>query len=161
MSVERTNKIYVWIVMGFLLVLPLFYLDFSPKDNIELRKGISVVRYMSAPRQLKRSAFGSTFPEGSPAQFVEWMFSPMGSAIWPPVEGGGEFSLEEEKMIRKTGIPFLPSGVSLVSDGPDMDRGQQVVVRGDDERWMLVVEGYLDPQDDPVLIKEWQFSPAG
>ena len=158
MSVERTNKIYVWIGLGFLLTLPLFYLDFSPKDNIELRKAIAVVRYMSAPRQLKRSAFQATYPEGSPKQFVEWMFSPMGSAIWPPVEGGGEFSPEEEKMIRKTGIHFLPSNVSLVFDEPDENRGQQLVVRGDDERKLLVVEGYLDPQDSPVLVKEWRFS---
>ena len=38
-----------------------------------------------------------------------------------------------------------------------MDRGQQVVVRGDDERQMMVVEGYLDPQETPVLAKEWRF----
>jgi len=73
-SVERTNKIYVWIGLGFLLTLPLFYLDFSPKDNIELRKAIAVVRYMSAPRQLKRSAFQATYPEGSPKQFVNGCF---------------------------------------------------------------------------------------
>ena len=160
MNVERTNKVFVWIAFGILLVLPLLYLDFSPKDNVELRKGIAVIRYMSAPRQLKQSAFRSTYSEGRPTQFVMWIFSPMGSAIWPPVEGGGEFSREEEKMIRKTGIPFLPSGVSLVSNEPDLDRGQQVVVRGDDDRHRLIVEGYVNPQDAPVLVKEWQF-PSG
>ena len=119
-----------------------------------MNKAIRVVRHMSAERQLQRSAFRFTYPEGRPEQFVEWMFSPIGSAIWPPVEGGGEFSKEEEKMIQKTGIPFLPSGVSLVSDKPDMDRGQQVVVRGYDERQMMVVVGYLDPQDALVLVME-------
>ena len=157
MSVERTNKMYVWIALGFLLVLPLLYIDFSPKDSIELRKGIAVVRYLSAPRQLNRSAFRSAYPEGRPKQFVKWMFSPVGSSVWPPVEGGGEFSLEEEKMIRKAGMPFLPPGVFLVSDKPDMGKGQQVVVRGDDEHKILVVEGYLNPQDAPVLVKEWGF----
>ena len=57
-------------------------------------------------------------------------------------------------MIQKTGIPFLPSGVSLVSDKPDMDRGQQVVVRGYDERQMMAVVGYLDPQDALILVME-------
>lgn len=161
MSVERTNKMYVWIGIGFLLILPLLYFDVSPKDHVELRKGIAVIRYLSAPRQLKRTAFQFTFPDERPKQFVEWMFSPMGSATWPPVEGGLEFSLEEEKMIRQTGIPFLPSGVSLVSDEPDMERGWQVVVRGDDKRQMLVVEGYVDPQDSPVLVKEWRFFLGG
>ena len=157
MSVERTDKISVWTLIGFIFVLPLLNIDCAPKENIELRKGIAVVRYMSAPRQLQRSAFWYAYPGGSPEQFVEWMFSPIGSAIWPPVEGGGEFSPEEEKMIQKTGVPFLPAGVFLVSGKPDIDRGQQVVVRGDDERQMMVVEGYLDPQDAPVLVKEWPF----
>ena len=158
MSVERTNKMFVWVGLGFLLVLPLLYIDFSSRDNIELRKGIAVIRYLSASRQLNRTAFRSMYPEARPKQFVKWMFSPIGLSIWPPVEGGGEFSLEEEKMMRKTGITFLPPGVSLVSDEPDLGRGQQVVVRGDDKRKILVVEGYLDPQDAPILIKEWRFS---
>ena len=119
-----------------------------------MNKAIRVVRHMSAERQLQHSEFRFTYPEGKPEQFIEWMFSPIGSAIWTPVEGGGEFSKEEEKMIQKTGIPFLPSGVSLVSDKPDMDRGQQVVVRGYDERQMMAVVGYLDPQDALVLVME-------
>ena len=80
MSIERTNKMYVWIAIGFLLVLPLFYFDFSPKENIELRKGIAAVRYMSAPRQLKRSSFQLTFPSGTSEQFLDWMFSPFGAS---------------------------------------------------------------------------------
>ena len=119
-----------------------------------MNKAIRVVRHMPAERQLQHSVFRFTYPEGRPEQFVEWMFFPIGSAIWPPVKGGGEFSKEEEKMIQKTGIPFLPSGVSLVSDKPDMDRGQQVVVRGYDERQMMVVVGCLDPQDALVLVME-------
>ena len=129
-------------------------MDYGSKEHPELNKAIRVVRHMSAERQLQHSTFRFTYPEGRPEQFVEWMFSPIGSAIWPPVEGGGELSEEEEKMIQKTGIPFLPSGVSLVSDKPDMDRGQQVVVRGYDERQMMVVVGYLDPQDALVLVME-------
>lgn len=161
MSAERTHKKFVWIALGFLLVLPLLYFDFSAKDHIELRKGFAVLRYLSAPRQLQHSTFRVTHPDGRPSQFVKWMFSPLGSSIWPPVEGGGEFSLEEESMIRKTGVPFLPAGVSLMSDEPDLGRGQQVVVRGDDERQMLIVEGYIDPLGAPVLIEEWRFSLMG
>mgnify|MGYP001024804047 CR=1 FL=1 len=154
---KHFEKLYVWAALGIIVVLPFLYMDYGSKEYPELNKAIRVVRYMSAERQLQRSAFRFTYPEGRPEQFVEWMFSPIGSAIWPPVAGGGEFSQEEEKMIQKTGIPFLPSGVSLVSNKPDMDRGQQVVVRGDDERQMMVVEGYLDPQETPVLAKEWRF----
>ena len=151
---KHFEKLYVWAALVLIVVLPLLYMDYGSKEHPELNKAIRVVRHMSAERQLQHSAFRFTYPEGRPEQFVEWMFSPIGSAIWPPVEGGGEFSEEEEKMIQKTGIPFLPSGVSLVSDKPDMDRGQQVVVRGYDERQMMVVVGYLDPQDALVLVME-------
>jgi len=158
---KHFGKLYVWVALGIMMVLPLLYMDYGSKEYPELNKAIRVVRYMSAEHQLQRSAFTYIHPEGRPEQFVAWVFSPIGSAIWPPVEGGGEFSREEEKMIQKTGMPFLPSGVSLVPDKPDMDKGQQVVVRGDDERQMMIVEGYLDPQDAPVLVKEWRFSLGG
>ena len=48
MSVERTNKISVWILIGFIFVLPLLNIDCAPKENIELRKGIAVKIYVSA-----------------------------------------------------------------------------------------------------------------
>ena len=151
------NKLYVWVALGIVIVLPLLYMDPSPKENPELNRAINVVRYMSADRQLKRTAFLMANPNASPEQFVNWMFSPMGAAVWPPFEKGGEFSQEEEKMIKKTGIPFFPAGVALVAITPDRSMGRQVVVRGDDERQMLVVEGYLDPKVPAVVVKEWMF----
>lgn len=155
---RRFDKLYVWAALGILLVLPLLYLDYGPKEHPELNRAISAVRYMSAERQLKRTTFRLTYPDGTPEEFVKWMFSPMGLAIWPPVTGGVEFSQEEEKMLRKAGQPFFPSGVSIVAMNPDEDKGRQVVVRGDDGRQMMVVEGYLDPKVPPVLVKEWRFS---
>lgn len=152
------DKLYVWAALGILLVLPLLYLDYGSKEYLELNQAVSVVRYMSADRQLKRTTFKSSYPEGTPEEFVQWMFSPMGLAVWPPIEGGGEFSREEEKMMRKTGLPFFPSGVSIVGQNPDLDKGRQVVVRGNDIRKMLIVEGYLDPNASPALVKEWRFS---
>jgi hypothetical protein len=151
------DKLYVWAALGILIVLPFLFLDFGPKEYPELNRAISVVRYMSADRQLKRSAFRLAHPKATPEKFVEWMFSPMGTAVWPPFEGGGEFSQEEQKMIQKTGMPFFPSGVSVVAKNPDLSRGRQVVVRGEDERQILVVEGYLDPEAPAVVVKEWLF----
>ena len=155
MSVERTNKLYVWIAIGVLLALPLFYVDFGPKENIELRKGIAVVRYMSAPRQLQRSSFLPTYPNGTSEQFLSWMFSSLGVAEWPPYEGGLEFSPEEEAMIRKTGIPFIPANLVLIPHEPDFEKGRQVVIRAD--IGMLIAEGYEDPEDSPVVVKKWPF----
>ncbi|MBC8283985.1 MAG: hypothetical protein H8E32_09245 [Nitrospinae bacterium] len=161
MSVEKANKIYMWIAIGFLLAMPLFYLDYGPKDNVEIRKGIAVVRYMSATRQLQRSSFLAVYPDGSPEQFLEWMFSPMGVAEWPPYEGGLEFSPEEETMVKKTGMPFLPAGLFLIPHEPDLDKGRQLVIHADSESRSLTAEGYEDPSDPPVLVKKWDFPEIG
>ena len=155
MSIDRTNKIYVWVAIGFLLSLPLFYADFGPKENIELRKGIAAVRYMSAPRQLQRSSFLLIYPNGTSEQFLSWMFSPLGIAEWPPYEGGLEFSSGEEAMIRKTGKPFLPANLVLISQEPDLEKGRQVVIRAD--RGLLIAEGYENPEEPPVVVKKWSF----
>ncbi len=161
MSVEQTNKLYIWIAIGFILVLPLLYLDYGPKDNIELRKGIAVVRYLSAERQLKRSSFLVAYPDGTPKQFLSWMFSSMGVAEWPPYEGGMEFSPEEEAMVRKTGMPFIPKGLSLVAENPDIEKGRQVVIFSDEVEPYLVAEGYENPSDPPVIVKRWPFPDLG
>jgi hypothetical protein len=134
MSLGRINKNYVWIAIGLFLVLPLFYLDTTPKENIELRKGIEVVRYMSAPRQLKRSRFQLTFPSGTSEQFLDWMFSPFGASEWPPYESGVEFGPEGEAMIRKTGVPFIPANLVLIPQEPDLEKGRQVAIRAELDR---------------------------
>jgi len=156
-SMRHFNKLYVWVTLGIMAVLPLLYMDYSPKEHPDLIRAINVVRSMSADRQLKRTAFRLVYPVGTPEEFVQWMFSPMGSALWPPSEEEGEFSQEEVKMMKKADLPFLPSGISMVARNPDPARGRQVVVRGDDEKQMLVVEGYVDPKAPPVLTKEWRF----
>lgn len=150
MSLGRINNDYVWIAIGLFLVLPLFYLDTAPKENIELRKGIAVVRYMSAPRQLKRSSFQLTFPSGTSEQFLDWMFSPFGASEWPPYEGGVEFGPEEEAMIRKTGVPFISANLVLIPQEPDLEKGRQVVIRAEGN--LLVAEGYENPEESPVVV---------
>jgi len=73
---KHFEKLYVWAALGIIVVLPFLYMDYGSKEYPELNKAICVVRYMSAERQLQRSAFRFTYPEGRPEQFVEWMFSP-------------------------------------------------------------------------------------
>ncbi len=158
---KHFKKLTIWVALGFVAVLPFLYLDYGSSVYPELNQAIRVVRYISAERQLQSSAFRVVYPEGGPKQFVKWIFSPMGSALWPPTEGGLEFSVEELKMLQKTGTPVLPSGVFLMPEKVDVERGRQLVVRGDDERQVLIVEGYLDPHATSVLVKEWRFPLRG
>jgi len=146
--------------LGFLLMLPLFFMDFSGGgDYPQLEKAISGVRYMSAPRQLQRSSFRAIFPEGKPSDFVGWMFSELGAAEWPPSEM--ELMDEEERRaIRAIGMPILPQNVEIRQE-INPQGGRQVIVRGDDRQKKIMVEGHLLPEQGPVLTREWAFPGPG
>ncbi len=150
-------KASFWVAVGFLLLLPLFYMDFGDTEYPGLQKAERVVRYVSSKRQLKRSSFTAFAGENTPSRFVKWMFSSMGYAEWYMVDAPGEFSAEELKMIKKTGVPLLPPDVAIVPDKPNPERGKQVVVKPDNARNMIIVESYLDPQGAPVRTGEWEF----
>ncbi len=150
-------KASLWIAVGIFLMLSLFYMNFGDTEYPGLQKAENVVRYVSSKHQLKRSSFPALAGEKSPSQFVKWMFSAMGSAEWYMVDASGEFSSDELKMIKKTGVPLLPPDVTIVPDKPNFERGKQVVVKSDNVKNMIVIESYLDPKEPPVRTREWEF----
>ena len=132
----------------------------APPEYPELEKAIRVVRYLSAPNQLHRSSFLVMFPDGQPSDFVTWMFSTFGTAEWPPSEGSLELEDSDwEDAMRTTGTPIRPREVSLVPLKPDPDLKKQVVVRWDNVRRKILVEGYLESGAAPVLVREWDWLP--
>ena len=145
----------VWGTLGFLLVLPLLYMDWgTPSEYPRLDRAVQVVRYLSAPDRIKRSSFLAVYPEGRPSEFVKWMFSPMGTAEWPPAEDGVDtMALEQAKSIR---MPVSPAKTRIVPETPRPDEpSRQLVVKGDDARGMLMVEAYRNPGGPPVFTREW------
>ena len=134
----------------------------APPDYPELEKAIRVVRYLSAPNQLQRSSFLVIFHGGQPSDFVTWMFSTFGKAEWPPAEGSLEMeNYGWEEALQVTGTPVPPREVSFVALKPDPNLKKQIVVKPDDARQKIMVEGYLDPGAAPVLVREWDWPPAG
>ncbi|PIQ99197.1 MAG: hypothetical protein COV66_15115 [Nitrospinae bacterium CG11_big_fil_rev_8_21_14_0_20_45_15] len=154
----KANKLSIWIGTGFLLMLPLFYIDYSDTEYPALQKAEQVVRHVSSQRHLKHSSFYALDGEKTPSRFVQWMFSTLAHAEWYLVDAPGEFNAEELKMIKKSGIPLIPPEVAIVPYKPDLERGKQVVVKADNTRNILVVESYIDPQMLPVRTREWEFS---
>ncbi len=143
--------------LGFLLMLPLFYLDYGDSEYPSLQKAENVVRYVSSKRQLKRSSFHAISGEKKPSRFVQWMFSNIGYAEWYMVDAPGEFHAEELKMIKKSGIPLIPPDVAIVANKPNPERNKQVVVKADNTKNKILVESYLNPQNPPVRSHEWDF----
>ncbi len=150
------RKTSYWIAVGFLFPMLFFFVNWEDSENPQLKKGVRVVRYLSSERQLKRSSF-MVLKDKSPSRFVDWMFSPMGTAEWPPLEDSLEFGPEELKMMKKIGIPTIPKNVALVASTPDLERGKQIVVKANDQKQMIIVEGFVNPKSPPVFRDEISF----
>ncbi|GJL80268.1 MAG: hypothetical protein NPINA01_32570 [Nitrospinaceae bacterium] len=126
-------------------------------EHPELEQAIKVVRHVSSEKQLKSSSFLILSGEKTPSNFLTWMFSAMGTAEWYVADGPSiEFSPDELEHIKRI-TPLVPENVAIVADHPDPEKGKQVVVISDDNKNIIVVEGYLDPKEPHVLRKEWHF----
>jgi hypothetical protein len=124
----------------------------------ELEQAVRAVRHMTAPNQLSRSAFFAAYENGTPSQYVSFLFSDIGAAEWPVAT-----SADEAEAMRAARIPVFPDNVLLTRDSPSSQAKPQLVIRGDDRRGMIVVEGYKTPGKPPVLREEWalaKVSPA-
>ncbi len=105
---------------------------------------------MLKPLTFQRTTFAVTQPDGSPSAYVGYLFSSMGVAEWPEREG---FYPEDDHQFVG---PLLPDEVAIVPFQPDPSVGSlQLVIRPDDDRGVLIVEGYVEGEQDPVLRQEW------
>lgn len=142
----------------FLLILLLSNDCTRKKEPIELKQAAHAIYWMMAPLQRSRSAFSAAFQNPKPSQFVSYLFSDMGAAEWPPSEDYPDIiELEELKRAR---LPVIPAGVSYSPLKPDVNKGKQIVVKYNDDKNIIIVEGYIDPQQQPVLLRTWDFLPA-
>lgn len=152
---DRSKFIPLAAGLGFLLMLPIFFVDWTGgREYPQLEKASRVVRYMSDPRQLKRSSFLVFYPQGKPSDFVSWMFSEIGAAEWPPSEW--ELDGMEREGMRSAGIPIFPKEVGVFSN-QRTDTARQIIVKANDSKGLIIVEGFLKPGQPSVLVKQWSF----
>ncbi len=142
----------IWIAFAGLLFLTSCVDTVTP----ELNKGVQVVRYMSAKPQMVRSSFVLVYPDAQPSDFVSWLFSELGAAEWPDSEAYAEIDPTVREQAKAIGAPLVPKDVQIVPLFPKIEMGKQVVVKFDNARGVIIVEGYLDPQKPPVLTQEWK-----
>lgn len=109
------------------------------------------VEWSLKPSTLAQSTFPVVLPQGTPKQFVSWYFSTLGAAERPGSDTGDEM---EREMAGALGAPLVPQGISIVHTRPDTSRRKQIVMKWDDDRGVVILEGYLQPDEPPVLIRE-------
>lgn len=119
-----------------------------------LERAVSVCASQLAPMNLSRSAFYVAYPDGKPSDYVQFVFSTLGAAEWPPVEGGGEFSPEEQRGMQALN-QLLPANIDFAPLRPDPGKtGLQVVFKADDGKGVVIFEGYASATDKPLLVVE-------
>ena len=127
----------------------------SQQEPVALQQAASVIKYMMSTRQLSRSAFAAFYPGAKPSQFVSFLFSDTGTVEWPYGKTEAGLSGIEREQLQATGAPMVPGNVAFIPLQKDPGQGQQLVVKYDDGRGVVIVEGYLDPANPPVLRREW------
>jgi hypothetical protein len=128
----------------------------APADE-ELEQAADVIQYMAVPANVARSMFMSTEPTGIPSEFVDYLFSGLGSAEWPDSASYAEHESLAREQANAVGAPLVPSNVAFVPHDLDGAKGRQIVVSADDANGMIILEGYIDPYADPVLHREIEF----
>lgn len=125
--------------------------DSGPRELVQAADAIGA---MLKPLNHARSMFTVAFPDGLPSQYVSYLFSGMGSAEWPPSEAwADEITREQMETIRQ---PLLPGDVEIVPRYPDQNLGKQLVISFDDERGVVIAQGFLDPAAEPQITREWK-----
>ena len=119
-----------------------------------LYRALQTAEQMTSKVWLESSAFYALFPDGTPRQYVSFLFSDIGAAEMPPVEGSGELQPEEEESMRSGFMPLWPAGVRMTYSKPNPSLGMQVVWKWDDARRIIILEGYNDPTQPAVIIRE-------
>ena len=113
----------------------------------ELEKAAAVIEVTLKAGALEQSSFPVVLPGGTPRQFVSWYFSDLGAAERPPSE-------DDPEAAEIPGIK-MPLGVSFSHTAPRTGIGKQIVLKWDDARGVVIVEGYVDPAKQPVFVKEF------
>jgi hypothetical protein len=148
MDIRRISILLAVVVFAFACAVE----SDVPKD---LEQGADVVGSMLKPNHLSKSMFSAAFPKGKPSQFVSYFFSDMGAAEWPPREDSGEFHQDEIQAMKQAGEIMMPARVAFIPLKPSPGKGKQIVIKYDDGKGVVITEGYIDPSQKPVLVKEW------
>ncbi len=121
----------------------------------DLQQGMAVMRYMTSGKFLSRSMFYAAYPQGKPSDFVSYLFSTIASAEWPPLAGRGEDNAMLREQMAATRTPMVPATVLFVPEKPDLAHAQnQVVIKPDDAANVVILEAYVLPSEDPVLVEK-------
>jgi hypothetical protein len=119
----------------------------SPNINPRLEQAVLSFKYMTSKKFLSDSPFKNIYPRQIPSEYLEYIFSTIGSAEWPTAYDEGE-----EEQLRSVGIPIMPLDIAIAPNRPDLKVDLQIVLKADDKTGMIIIEAYEKAGEDPVLV---------
>ena len=125
----------------------------EPAKDTELKQTVAFVKYLTSKRYLSKSSFSVVYPNKQPSEFVDYMFSVMGTAEW--VVTNDPMELEALKSI---GIPIPPDSVQINYSHAE-NAEKQVVVSANDITSTIIVDAYIKDHDEPELTTNIPFKP--
>jgi hypothetical protein len=126
----------------------------KPPDP-DLAQANRAVGKMAANISMTRSCFSLAYPNGKASDFVDYLFSDLGTLEWPVA-----MDEMEEKQMRSAGQTPLPSDVMVSRLQRRHQDQKEIVLQGDDTNRTLLVEGYLPGEDRVNLKAEWPVGTA-
>ena len=122
----------------------------------DLDRAAKVVRYMSRENVLSTTSFFRKYPNGKPSDFVTWFLSKEGQAQWPASLSNADSNPKVRREAYEKNAPIVPRNMIFLAHKPDLEKGRQLVVIPDDNRNLIIVEGYSTPNSLPKLKREWE-----
>jgi len=138
-----------------LLFIIICLLSCGRKTDPELSQAANVIQHWLKPHVLSQSAFSTAFDNPKPSDFVCYIFSDMAASEWPSHKNSPE--MYEIGSMKAARIPMSPENVVFVplAVDPSNTTKKQLVLTFDDDRNLVIVEGYADPHQNPIFKREW------
>tara|TARA_B100000686_G_scaffold299929_1_gene334082 strand:+ start:507 stop:1013 length:507 start_codon:yes stop_codon:yes gene_type:complete len=141
---------------GLVVIFPMFLNGCEGPVPTDLDRAAKVVRYMSRKDVMQTTTFFRKHPNGKPSDFVEWFLSEEGRSQWPASLSNADSNPEVRKEAYERNAPIVPRNMIFLAHNRDRKQGRQLVVRAEDSRNLIIVEGYGDPNTLPDLHREWK-----
>lgn len=171
---KTTGNIPKTLIFGPIVVLTLLSGCSAESTDPELRQAARAMHQMTTRSSLNRSCFYVAYPNGSSADFVDYLFSSLGTAEWPPGDGktppGEELSADEAMMqeamafeaeqAKAAGRAVLP-GTVTISRLERRDSGaKELVLSPGDAKGVVLARGYMPDETEPAFESEWTLAKA-
>lgn len=121
----------------------------------DLKQASNSLSKMATNYHLRKSCFSVVYPNGTASDFVNYLFSDLGTAEWPIA-----FDQIEVEQTESIGQTPLPENVVISHLNRTQIDSKEIVLQADDINRMIIVQGYLPQSNQVKLAASWKLGTA-